>query len=55
MLILFITNIFYQLADLDVISAIEMLIEKKQWEKALETAQQQKVCLICCLEHHIYR
>lgn len=33
-----------ELVDVDVISAISALIERGQWEKALETARQQKVC-----------
>ncbi|KHJ85180.1 hypothetical protein OESDEN_15098 [Oesophagostomum dentatum] len=34
-----------ELIDVDVISAIDLLIAKGQWEKALETARQQKVNL----------
>lgn len=32
-----------ELMDVDVVSAIDALLERGQWEKALETARQQKV------------
>lgn len=32
-----------ELMDVDVISAIDALLERGEWEKALETARQQKV------------
>ncbi|VDN41617.1 unnamed protein product [Gongylonema pulchrum] len=40
-----------ELIDVDVISAISALIEHGQWEKALETARQQKVLFFCFLNN----
>lgn len=36
-----------QLADVDVISGIELYIERGQWDKALQTAQAQDVHNTC--------
>ena len=33
-----------ELIDVDVVSAIDMLVQAGQWEKALQTAKQQNVC-----------
>jgi intraflagellar transport protein 172 len=35
---------FGELVDVDVVSAIDLLVEGGQWEKALLTAKQQNVC-----------
>ena len=32
---------FYQLVDVDVIAGLDMMVQRGQWDKAIETAEQQ--------------
>ena len=32
---------FFQLVDVDVIAGLDMMIQRGQWDKAIETAEQQ--------------
>ena len=32
---------FFQLVDVDVIAGLDMMVQRGQWDKAIETAEQQ--------------